>query len=278
MNSDNTLLLPLPSPTELTAAQFVALATVPAEDEWFANLGNQGTRLVYEPVIRDFMRFAGITTPAEFRNVIRAHVIAWRDDLHARTLAAATIRRYLARLSSLFDYHCDKNAVAHNPVDGAKQPPVDSYKGKTPALGDAQARPILDFPAGDSLKDKRDRAILSTLLYHAMRRGELRKLAVKTANSCCAECRTSGFPARAARPALCPYIRLRKDSSLIIRKPQDMATMTAAHCSGRCIIAGTIQRAASRRMGSISWCGNIRPRSAFRLGHIVCDRRPRPTL
>lgn len=152
---------------------------MPAENEWFANLGNQGTRLVYEPVIRDFMRFAGITTPAEFRNVTRAHVIAWRDDLHARALAAATIRRYLASLSSLFDYHCEKNAVTHNPVDGAKRPPVDSYKGKTPALGDAQARQILDFPAGDSLKDKRDRAILSTLLYHALRRGELCKLAVK---------------------------------------------------------------------------------------------------
>ncbi len=178
MTSDTTL-LPLPSPTQLTAAQFATLATVPAEDEWFANLGNKGTRRVYEPVIRDFMRFAGITTPAEFRTVTRAHVIAWRDDLHARALAAATIRRHLASLSSLFDYLCEKNAVTHNPVDGVKRPPVDSYKGKTPALGDAQARQLLDVPAGDSLKDKRDRAILSTLLYHALRREELCKLTVR---------------------------------------------------------------------------------------------------
>ena len=172
-------LVPSLSPTQLPAARFAALAEMPPENEWFTNLGNKGTRRVYEPVIRDFMRFHGITTQSEFRTVTRAHVIAWRDDLYTRTLSAATIRRYLASLSSLFEYLCEKNAVTHNPVDGVKRPPVDSYKGKTPALGDAQARKLLDFPAGESLKDKRDRAILSTLLYHALRRGELCKLSVK---------------------------------------------------------------------------------------------------
>lgn len=114
-------------------------------------------------------------TPLPFH----AHVIAWRDDLHTCALSGATIRRYLASLSSLFEYLCEKNAVTQNPVDGVKRPPVDSYKGKTPALGDAQARKLLDFPAGDTLKDKRDRAILSTLLYHALRREELCKLLVR---------------------------------------------------------------------------------------------------
>lgn len=78
------------------------------------------------------MRFARIATPEEFRNVSRAHVIAWRDDLQTRVLAGATIRRYLANLSSLFDYLCEKNAVTHNPMDGVKRPSVHSYKGKTP--------------------------------------------------------------------------------------------------------------------------------------------------
>ena len=178
---DSKSLLPAPFPTQLTAEQFRTLAAVPPENEWFTHLGNKGTRRVYEPVIRDFMRFTGITTPQEFRTVTRAHVLAWRDDLHTRKLAAATIRRHLASLSSLFDYLCEKNAVTHNPVDGVKRPPVDSYKGKTPALGDAQARRLLNFPAGHSLKDKRDRALLATLLNHGLRRSELCKLRVKDA-------------------------------------------------------------------------------------------------
>ncbi len=73
-----------------------------------------------------------ITTPQEFRSVTRAHVIAWRDDLHTRKLAASTIRRYLASLSSLFEYLREKTAVTHHPVDGVKCPLVNSYKDKTP--------------------------------------------------------------------------------------------------------------------------------------------------
>lgn len=179
--SDRKTLFPAPSPLALTAAQFRTLAAVPPEAEWFANLHNGGTRRVYQPVIRDFMRFTGITTPQAFRTVTRAHVLAWRDDLHRRTLAAATIRRHLASLSSLFDYLCEHNAVTHNPVDGVKRPPIESYTGKTPALGDDQARQLLNFPSGDSLKDKRDRALLATLLYHGLRRSELCKLTVRDA-------------------------------------------------------------------------------------------------
>ena len=157
----------------LTAEQFQRLAEVPAEMEWFANLGNKATRRAYENALQDFMRFAGIVRPEEFRGVTRAHVIAWRDDLVKRALSGMTVRHRLAALSSLFEYLCEKNAVTHNPVKGVKRPPVESYEGKTPALGDHQARSLLEAPQGETVKAKRDRAILATLLYHALRRDEL---------------------------------------------------------------------------------------------------------
>jgi integrase/recombinase XerD len=96
-----------------------------------------------ETALKDFMRFTGIGRPEEFRVVTRAHVIAWRDELDHRPLSATTIRHRLS------------------------------------ALGDHQARKLLAAPAGDTLKAKRDRAILATLLYHALRREELCKLKVK---------------------------------------------------------------------------------------------------
>jgi site-specific recombinase XerD len=125
------------------------------------------------------MRFAGIVRPEEFRTMTRAHVIAWRDDLELRELGGATLRHRLAALSSLFEYLCEKNAVSHNPVKGVKRQKIESGEGKTPALGDHQARELLTAPGGDTIKEKRDRAILSTLLYHALRREELCKLKVK---------------------------------------------------------------------------------------------------
>ncbi len=163
----------------LTAAAFRGLTDVPPEMEWFANLGNKATRRAYETALKDFMRFTGIERPEEFRTVTRAHVIAWRDELARRALSATTIRHRLSALASLFDYLCDQNAVAHNPVKGVKRPVPETTEGKTPALGDHQARKLLDAPAGDTLKAKRDRAILATLLYHALRRDELCKLKVK---------------------------------------------------------------------------------------------------
>jgi site-specific recombinase XerD len=171
------------APTErlLTAAEFQRLADVPPEVEWFANITNRSTRRAYENAIRDFMRFTGIARPEEFRTVTRAHVIAWRDDLGRREdiQSGATIRHRLAALSSLFEYLCEKNAVSHNPVKGVKRPKAESGEGKTPAIGDHQARELLAAPGDETTKEKRDRAILSTLLYHALRREELCKLKVR---------------------------------------------------------------------------------------------------
>ena len=91
----------------LTAAEFHRLADVPPEIEWFANLTNPQTRRAYENAVKDFMRFAGIVRPEEFRTVTRAHVIAWRDELVRRGLGGSTIRHRLASLASLFEYLCE---------------------------------------------------------------------------------------------------------------------------------------------------------------------------
>ena len=163
----------------LTAPEFQRLADVPPEAQWFANLDSDQTRRAYKNDLRAFMAFTGIAQPQEFRLVTRSHVLAWRADLERQKLAGSTIRRKLAALTSLYEYLCETNAVTHNPVKGVKRPKVESYEGKTPALGDAQVRALLDAPPADTLKGKRDRAILSVLLYHALRREELTKLLVK---------------------------------------------------------------------------------------------------
>ena len=163
----------------MTAAEFQGLAHVPPEAEWFANIDNPKTRRAYRIDINEFMDFAGIGKPEEFRIVTRAHVIAWRKSLETRALSPATIRRKLSALSSLFDYLCEKNAVTHNPVDGVKRPTAEANEGKTPAIGDGQARALLDAPDAESLKGKRDRAILAAFLYHGLRSEELCRLKVR---------------------------------------------------------------------------------------------------
>jgi len=163
----------------LTTAQYDHLSDVPPEIEWLANITNKKTRRAYKIDVGEFSAFAGLTESSQLRTVARAHVIAWRKDMEVRKLSPASIRRKLSALSSLFDYLCERNAVAGNPVDGVKRPAANGNEGSTPALGDAQARKLLDAPPTDTVKGVRDRAVLATLLYHGIRREELCSLRVK---------------------------------------------------------------------------------------------------
>lgn len=161
----------------LTAAEFQHLASVPAAVEWFANIDNPRTRRAYQNDLKDFCSFVGLTASDEFRAVTRAHVLAWRVQLETLGLAGATIRRKLAALASLFDHLLENNAVAGgNPVHGVRRPKIETNEGKTPALGDEQAKLLLAAPDGWTLKGLRDRAILAVLLYHGLRREEAAQL------------------------------------------------------------------------------------------------------
>lgn len=164
---------------KLTDERFQTLAKIPPEVEWFANIRNKNTRKAYQRDVKDFSEFIGIQRPEDFRVVTRSHLIAWRDSLEAKQLSPATVRRKLSALSSLFDYLCNENAVTHNPVTGIERPNEGSNEGKTPAISDAQARALINKPDTSSLKGKRDKAILATFLFHAIRAEELAKLKVK---------------------------------------------------------------------------------------------------
>lgn len=161
------------APRALTYQAFQQLAEVPPALTWFANIDNPQTRRAYQNDVEEFMAFSGIVDPDAFRQVSRAHILAWRRDLELRMLGGATIRRKLAALSSLFESLCEANAIQGNPVDGVKRPKNDSHEGKTPAISDHQARALLRAPDGTTLRGLRDRAMLATLLYHGLRRAEL---------------------------------------------------------------------------------------------------------
>jgi site-specific recombinase XerC len=167
----------------LSRAEFQGLGEMPPELEWFANLDNPRTRRAYRNDVKEFTAFAGVTRPEEMRQVTRAHLIAWRKDLERRGLAPSSIRRKLAAVASLFDHPCEVNAVSHNPVRGVKRPKAEGNEGKTPARGDGQARALLEAPPADTLKGKRDRAILATFLHHGLRCEELCGLRVRDLQS-----------------------------------------------------------------------------------------------
>ena len=173
MADDGELVAVQSGERKLTAREFQSLADVPPEIEWFANIENKNTRRAYRNDVREFMAFAGILHPGEIRTVKRSHLIAWRKQLENRALQAPTIRRKLSALSSLFDFLCESNAVEGNPADGVKRPNAGANEGKSPALSVERGKALLDAPSVETVKGLRDRAILSILLHHGLRRAEL---------------------------------------------------------------------------------------------------------
>ena len=272
----------------LTAAEFHQLADVPPEVEWFANLTNAHTRRAYENAVKDFMRFTGIERPEEFRTVTRAHVIAWRDDLRTRVTrrgeawSDASIRHRLSALAALFEYLCDRNAVTHNPVKGVARPKSENGEGKTPALGDHQARKLLDAPDGTAQSffvrvayrmRTTARATSATAPFFrrcfSMRCGARNCASSRSgiSGTRAKACRISACPAKAARGAICRCIPAPMRSFTNISTPRATVKTSMARYSAR---SATTRPASStrqsRRTASISWCAPTRPSSGFAIG------------
>ncbi len=197
--SEGEIVPAAPGERMLTREEFHTLKDVPPETEWFADITNPNTKRAYRHDVQEFLRFLGIQSHGELRDVQPAHIIAWKTVLlekryipkgHGRTrqpdedgtvkprpYSHATIRRKLAAVSSLFDTLVEKQAISHNPTKGVKRPNAPSEK--TPFLPDALIGDLLEAPAGDSLKAKRDRAMLSTFAHQALREDELGRLRVR---------------------------------------------------------------------------------------------------
>ena len=153
------------------------LAPVPPEASWFAGISGTRNRRGYVRDVREFMAFAGFAEPAALPAAAPEQVAAWRDSLLARPLRAATVRRKLTALSSLYGELVAAGAAWRNPVAGIARPDEATDARPAPVLTGSQARRLLDAPAADTLIGLRDRAILAVLLYHGLTRRELCGLA-----------------------------------------------------------------------------------------------------
>jgi integrase/recombinase XerD len=144
-----------------------------------ANISNPHTRRAYENAVKDFMRFAGIRRPEEFRTVTRAHLIAWRDELRRRELGGATIRHRLASLG--LAVRISLREKRRYPQPGQRRRAAEDRKRRRQDAGDRRppSGQIARSSPGGHHQEQAGPAILSTLLFLALRREELCKLKVK---------------------------------------------------------------------------------------------------
>jgi site-specific recombinase XerD len=150
---------------------------------WLANVLSPATRISRHDDLVSFITYTQIKAIDDFKAIKRADIIEWRDDLMGTKekprYAIRTVKRRMATISKFFEHLCDEKIIEVNVVQGVQRPKLTTTEGATSIISDHQAKDILDAPDPGTLKGKRDRAILATFLFHALRRAELCNLKVK---------------------------------------------------------------------------------------------------
>jgi integrase len=85
--------------------------------------------------------------------------------LKRHTGSVATQRQHLAAVRLLFDHLLEKGVVDINPAARAKAPRLERESAHTPVFEQNEIKAFLEAIKPDSLLDKRDKALFSTLVY-----------------------------------------------------------------------------------------------------------------
>jgi site-specific recombinase XerD len=150
---------------------------------WLGNVLSPASRQARRQDIMTFITQTGIKSIEDFKTIDRAGIIEWRDSLLGTKekpgYSIRTVKRQMATISKFFEHLCDENILQTNVVQGVERPKLNTSEGATAIISSAQAKDLLEAPDPKTLKGKRDRAILATFLFHALRRSELCNLKVK---------------------------------------------------------------------------------------------------
>ena len=144
----------------------------------FINRSNSElTRKNYLSNLRQFVLFSG---RKDAKDVRVEDVLAWRESMEKRKLAPHTIATKLATLSALFAYFRDYGIIDRNPASTKLVPrpaqPLQSPKGR--ALSVQEVRYLLYTISSDNSTDKRDLAVIYSMLRLSLRVSEISKLKV----------------------------------------------------------------------------------------------------
>ena len=156
---------------------FVSVASI--FESWVSRRKSPHTQRAYREDVMSFVRFLGIVWPEHSTALLSASirdVQAFRDELLKRNAAPKTLNRRISSVSSFYKYLGAAAAELRLPIT-VPNPAHAQFisrestdpRDETKALSATRARQLMGLPAGDSVLDYRDRAILKLYLYSGIR-------------------------------------------------------------------------------------------------------------
>ena len=139
----------------------------------------------YRSDLRQFLSYAGTLRPAAASALTPQEVdpltirgyLAWLDRKKEKK---ASLARKLAALRSFFRFMAREGLAGENPAAEVRTPKQPQYLPRVLTKDDANA--LMEFPEGDDLSARRDRAILETLYSTGARVSELVGMNVEDLN------------------------------------------------------------------------------------------------
>ncbi|MFH0754851.1 MAG: tyrosine-type recombinase/integrase [Candidatus Omnitrophota bacterium] len=170
-------------PTTTPERPFKALLKHHLIHDWLQNTTSFNSREAMRIDLQEFVESLKIQAIDDLTKIQRSDIMEWRDSMAGTKenpgFATRSIKRKLSTVSKFFESLCDAGFLKTNPFLGVERPKLSANEGTTAAISERQARDLLDAPNPDTLIGKRDRAILATFLFHALRRSELCNLQLK---------------------------------------------------------------------------------------------------
>jgi site-specific recombinase XerD len=148
-------------------------------ETWVNRRKSDHTRRAYRGDVMAFAGFMRWTWPKDSAQLLRVSILdvqAFREHLLKHKAAPKTMNRRISSLSSFYRYLAGAAAELRLPITVPNpahaqfiaretSDPVD----ETRALSETRARQLVAMPAGDSLLELRDRAILKFYVYTGAR-------------------------------------------------------------------------------------------------------------
>jgi site-specific recombinase XerD len=148
-------------------------------EAWVTRRQSPHTQRAYREDFMAFVKFVGIDWPDQAWKILTASikdVQAFRDELMAKNAAPKTLNRRISSVSSFYKYLAAAAAELRLPIT-VPNPAHAQFiarestdpRDETRALTATRARQLMGMPAGDTVLDYRDRAILKFFLYSGAR-------------------------------------------------------------------------------------------------------------
>jgi site-specific recombinase XerD len=142
-----------------------------------ANIRNPNTRRAYARACTNF--FAWCEERGLTLTTIRPHDVATYIETRQLTHSAPDVKQQLAAVRMLFDWLITGQIAPVNPAAAVRGPKHVVKTGKTAVLDAKEWRKLIDSIPTETLRDRRDRALISTLTYSFARINAALKMKVE---------------------------------------------------------------------------------------------------